>query len=130
MINFIGKGETEYLCQSSICSSSQSPLVTNIASPFTKSFNGLLTARLISNFFSGSADVAVPAFVGDMFFLYESGRYMMVYNIFLSTTFLLGPFTASRTIVAGGWRWMIGFLGTANFVDLLLTFFFLREIFL
>ena len=102
-------------------------LLVNIASPFAKSFGGLLAARLVANFCAGSADAAVPAFVGDVFFLYERGRYMMVFHIFLSAAFFLGPLITGWIVASGGWRWAIGFVGIAVWVDLLLIFFLFRE---
>ena len=52
---------------------------------------------------------------------------MMVFHIFLSAAFFLGPLFTGWIVAAGGWQWAIGFVAIAVFVDLLLIFFLFRE---
>ena len=102
-------------------------VIINICSPFAKSYGGLLAARMVSNFCAGSADATVPSFVGEVFFLHERGACMMIFHIFLSGAFFLGPFICGWITRSGGWRWTLGFMAIATFVDLVAIFFLFRE---
>ena len=103
------------------------PLICSIGSSAT-SFNGLLTARMIGIFCGGVSDATGPSFVGDVFYLHERGRSMMVFNICLSAALFIGPFFCSWITYAAGWRWTVGFLALAVFTNLLAMIFFLSRV--
>ena len=52
---------------------------------------------------------------------------MMVFHMFLGGAVFLWPFASGWIILAGGWRWAIGFMAIAMFTDLVLMFLVLRE---
>ena len=83
---------------------------------------------IISHLINGrSADATVPSFVGETFFLHERGACMMIFHIFLSMAFFIGPLITGWITATGGWRWTVGFMGFALFGNLLAMVFFLRE---
>ena len=102
-------------------------IVANIWGIEAKSFDSLLASRIVSGFAASAGDATVPAVVASMFQPSHSGRYLMVFQLALTSGIFFSPVISGLFVQYRTWRWSCGFITIASSAVFLVALFTIKE---
>ena len=93
-------------------------VVTNVWSMKATSYGSLLASRIISGLAASAGDATVPAVVASMFMPTHRGRYLMVFQLSLTSGIFFSPIFSGLFIQHATWRWSCGLVAIGSGVVL------------
>ena len=102
-------------------------LASNVWSMKAGSYGSLLAGRIVSGLAASAGDATVPAVVATMFRPARRGRYLMVFQLALTSGIFFSPIFSGLFIQHASWRWSCGLIAIGSGVVLGVAIAVLRE---
>ena len=93
-------------------------IAANVWSMKAKSYGSLLAGRIVSGLAASAGDATVPAVVASMFLPSHRGRYLMVFQLSLTSGIFFSPIFSGLFIQHATWRWSCGLIAIGSGVVL------------